>query len=420
MLQTLDHEFTDEQKEIIKLAREIAVKKVKPVRAACDEEEKFPWEIVEELRRADLFGVYLPTEYGGFGGGNTELCLVVEELSKVCGGIALCVATSGLCAMPIMVFGSEEQKKRWLPELASGKKLGAFAITESEAGSDATATKTTAKLQGDYYVLNGSKIFCSSGEVSDIYTVFASTNPARGARGISCFVVEKGTPGFSFGKKEQKLGIRANPTYELVFNNCKVPKANLLHKEGFGLFAAQATFDFSRPGVGAQAVGIAQGALDEAINYIKVRKQFGQTIISFQAIQHMIAECATKIEAARALLYSVNREMDKALKQAVGRSLKSGKTVYEEMKTLHPDRITKYSGMVKLFCSETAMSVTTDCVQMCGGIGFMRDFPVEKYMRDAKITQIYEGTNQVQKNEIAMMIIKEYASKERVKEPVGV
>ncbi len=420
MLQTLDHEFTEEQKEIVKLAREIALKKVKPIRMECDEEERFPWEIVAELKKADLCGVYLPTQYGGFGGANTELCLVIEEISKVCGGIGLSVATSALCAIPIVLFGTEEQKKRWLPPLAAGDKLGAFTITEPESGSDATSTRTTAKLEGDYYLINGTKNFCSSGEVSDIYTLFASTNPTKGARGISAFVVEKGTPGFTFGKKEMKMGIRANPTYELVFNNCKVPKGNLLGGEGRGLFVAQATFDFSRPGVGAQAVGIAQGALDETIQYVKMRKQFGQTIISFQAIQHMIADCATKIETSRSLLYAVNRVMDKAMKEAVARSAQSGKLVYEELRALKPDRITKYSGMVKLACSEAAMQVTTDCVQMCGGIGYMRDFPVEKYMRDAKITQIYEGTSQIQKNEIAMMIIKEYASKERAKEAAGV
>ncbi|MBI2069968.1 MAG: acyl-CoA dehydrogenase family protein [Elusimicrobia bacterium] len=416
----MDHEFTDEQREIIKLAREIAEKKVKPVRAHHDETEKFPWEVIEEFRRADLFGVYLPQEYGGLGGANTELCLVTEEISKVCGGIALCIAACGLCAIPILLFGTDEQKKRWLPDLASGKRLGAFTITEPEAGSEATATRTTAKREGDYYILNGMKNFCSNGEVAEIYTLFASTNPKRGARGISAFVVEKGTPGFSFGKKETKMGIRASPTYELVLNNCKVPAKNLLWEEGRGLFVAQATFDFSRPGVGAQAVGIAQGALNEAIEYMRVRKQFGQAIIHFQALQHMLADCATKIETSRALLYAVNRVMDRTLKEAFSRSQASGKTVYEEMTALSGARLTKYSAMVKLSCSETAMAVTTDCVQMCGGIGYMRDFPIEKFMRDAKITQIYEGTSQIQKNEIAMMTIKEYASKANTKEALSV
>jgi butyryl-CoA dehydrogenase len=393
---------------------------VAPRARELDENEEFPWDVAQAMRQADLFSVFFPQEYGGMGGANTEMCLVVEELSKVCGGIALALAATGLCGIPILLFGNEEQKRRWLPDLASGKKLGAFTITEPDAGSDATATKTTARREGDTYVINGLKNFCSGGNVAELYTLFASTNPARGARGITAFVVEKGTPGFSFGKKETKMGIRASPTYELVFDNCKVPAANCLGGEGRGLFVAQATFDYSRPGVGSQAIGIAQGALDETIQYIRQRKQFGRTIISFQAIQHMIADAAAKIEAARALLYAVNKVMDRAMKEAIARSQSSGRTVYEELKGLHPDRITKYSGMVKLFCSDAAMQVTTDCVQMCGGIGYMRDFPVEKFMRDAKITQIYEGTNQIQKNEIAMMIIKEYASQAAHKEAIRV
>ncbi|MBI4369408.1 MAG: acyl-CoA dehydrogenase family protein [Elusimicrobia bacterium] len=407
---TFDYGFTDDQKEIIKLAREIAEKKIKPVRAHYDETEEFPWEVIEDIRKADLFGVYLPVEYGGFGGANTEMCLVSEELSKACGGISLAVTACGLCAIPILLFGNEAQRQRWLPDLGSGKRLGAFNITEPDAGSDATATKSTARREGDYYVLNGLKNFCTNGEAAEIYIVFATVNPVRGPRGITAFVVEKGTPGFTFGKKETKMGIRASSTYELIFENCKIPASNRLGSEGYGLFVAQATFDFSRPGVGSQALGIAQGALDETIKYIRNRKQFGQTVISFQAIQHMMADCAMKIEAGRALLYSVNRTMDKIQKEAYARAKESGKLVYEEMRALNPGRVTKYSAMVKAFCSDVAMQVTTDCVQMCGGIGYMRDFPVEKYMRDAKITQIYEGTNQVQRNEIAMMMIKEYAS----------
>lgn len=406
----MDYQLTEEQRTIVQLAREIAQKKVKPVRESYDQSEKFPWEVIEEFRKADLFGVYLPQEYGGFGGGVFELVLTMEELSKACGGIALCVATSALCAIPILLFGTEEQKKKWLPDLATGKRLGAFTITEPEAGSDATSTRTTARLEGDHYVINGTKNFCSSGEVSEIYTLFASTNPKRGARGISAFVVEKGTPGFTFGKKEVKMGIRANPTYELVFDNCKVPKSSLLGGEGYGLFVAQQTFDYSRPGVASQALGIAQGALDETMAYIRMRKQFGQAISSFQAIQHMVADCATQIEAGRALLYSVTRAMDKELLEACRLAGQNKSTVHDELKNISARRWTKESGMVKLFCSDMAMKTATDCVQMCGGIGFMRDFPVEKYMRDAKITQIYEGTNQIQRNEIAMMTIKEYAS----------
>lgn len=407
----MNYFLTEEQQAIVETAREIAEKKIKPVREHYDKTEEYPWPIVEELRKADLFGVYLPQSYGGLGGGGFELCLVIEELSRACGGIALCVACCALCAYPILLFGTPEQKKRFLPDLASGKRLGAFTITEPEAGSDATATKCTARKEGDYYVINGTKNFCSNGEAAEIYTLFASTSKQRGARGISCFIVEKGTPGFSFGKKEDKMGIRASPTYELNFDNCKVPAENFLGGEGHGLFVAQATFDISRPGVAAQALGIAQGAMDEAFPYAQMRKQFGQSTLSFQSSQHMAAEMATQVEAARALLYSVTRAMDHELLPAIEASEKSGKTVYEELKKISKKRWTKWSAMVKLFCSDVAMRVTTDAVQLCGGIGYMKDFPVEKYMRDAKITQIYEGTNQIQRNEIGAAIIKELAQK---------
>jgi alkylation response protein AidB-like acyl-CoA dehydrogenase len=382
----MDYFLTEEQQAIVETARDIAQKKIKKVREHYDRTEEYPWEIIEELRRADLFGVYIPAEYGGLGGGCFELVLVTEELSKACGGIALSVAGTALGTYPIILFGNEEQKKKYLPDLASGKRLGAFTITEAEAGSDATATKATARLEGDHYVLNGTKVFCTNGNAAEIYSLFFSTNPARGPRGVSAFIVEKGTPGFSFGKKEEKMGIRASPTYELVFDNCKIPKENLLGKEGHGLMVAQATFDVSRPGVAAQALGIATGAMEEAFAYARVRKQFGQPVISFQSMQHKLANMAMEIEACRALLYQVARAVDKG-----GR------------------RFTKESAMVKCLCSDVAMRVTTEAVQMCGGIGYMRDFPIEKFMRDAKITQIYEGTNEIQRNEIAMMMIKEAA-----------
>jgi len=406
----VDYGLTEEQQAIVETAREIGIKKIKPVRMEYDEEEKFPWPIVDELRKADLFGIYFHPNYGGLGGGGFELVLAVEELSRYCGGIALSLAATALGAFPIVLYGNPAQKKKFLPNLASGKKLGAFCITEPEAGSDATATRATAKKSGDYYILNGLKNFCSNGEAADIYSVFFATDPARGARGISCFVVEKGTPGFKFGKKETKMGIRASTTYELVFDNCKVPKENLIYGEGRGLFVAQATFDLSRPGVASQALGIAQGAFDEVLAYAKMRKQFGQTILSFQSSQHMIADMATQIEAGRALLYSVTRAMDKDFLPAVEASEKSGNPVAEEMKKIAKKRWTKESGMVKLFCSDMAMKVTTDAVQLAGGIGYMRDFPIEKFMRDAKITQIYEGTNQIQRNEIGMTITKELAT----------
>ena len=409
----MDYELTETQQEIVSLARRVAQEKIKPLRAQYDETEDFPWPAVEEMRKADLFGVYLPEAYGGLGGGTLELVLAVEQLSAACAGVALALAASGLCAIPILLFANEAQRKKWLPDLASGKRLGAFTITEPGAGSDATATKATARLDGNHYVLNGTKNFCSNGNAAELYTVFASTNPSRGARGISAFVVEKGTPGFGFGKKETKMGIRASPTYELVFKDCRIPKENLLYKEGYGLFIAQNTFDSSRPGVASQALGIALGAFEETLSYIRVRKQFGQAVASFQAIQHMAADAATAIESSRALLYATARAMDKALKPAIDAAVSKGTIVFDEMDALKIRRFTKESGMCKVLCSDTAMKVTTDCVQMAGGIGYMRDFPLEKYMRDAQITQIYEGTNQIQRNEIAMMIIKEAASASR-------
>ncbi len=409
----MDYELTETQEEIKKLAYQVAVRDIKPVREKHDLDGTFPWDVVKKMASADLYGVYLPEVYGGLGGGLIEQALVIEQFSRICGGIALCFAATGLGALPIMLLGTAEQRQKYIPPLASGKKLAAFSITESSAGSDATATKCTAKLDGDHYVLNGTKIFVSNGEVAETYVVFATTNPARGARGVSAFVVEKGTPGFGFGKKEHKMGIRANPTYELVFQNCRVPKKNLLYKEGYGLFTAQTTFDCSRPGVAAQALGIATGAMDETMAYIRQRRQFGQPISSFQAIQHMMADCATAIEASRALLYATGRAMDKAMKPAVDAALAKNTIVFDEINALDIKRWTKESAMCKVLCSDTAMKVTTDCVQMCGGIGYMRDFPVEKFMRDAKITQIYEGTNQIQRNEIAMMLIKEAASKQK-------
>ena len=409
----MDYELTETQNEIVQLAYDLGQQKIKPVRDHYDRSEEYPWPVIEELRKADLFSVYLPEKYGGMGGGTLEIVLAVEQIARACAGMALSLAASGLCGIPILLFGTPEQRERWLPDLASGKRLGAFTITEPQAGSDATATKCSARLEGDFYVLNGTKNFCSNGEAAQLYCLFAATNPARGARGISAFIVEKGTPGFSFGKKEHKMGIRSSPTYDLVFKDCRIPKSSLLYKEGYGLFVAQNTFDCSRPAVAAQALGLAQGALDETMAYIRVRKQFGQPVASFQAIQHMLADCGTAIEAGRALLYATARAMDKAVKPAVDAALEKGTIVFDEMNRLGARRWTKESGMCKVLCSDAAMKVTTDCVQMCGGIGYMRDFPVEKFMRDAKITQIYEGTNQIQRNEIAAMMIKEAASKSK-------
>ena len=406
----MDYGFTQLQTEIAALARELAEKKLKPLRAKADRDEKLPLEVVEEYRASNLFGLWLPEQYGGTGGGVTDLALAIEELSKVCGGLALPIATSALGGMPAFMWATAEQREKWIPALASGEKLFAFALTEAEAGSDATALKTTAVLEGDHYVVNGSKHFISTGEVADVYTVAVTTNPKRGARGITLLLIEKGTPGFTFGKKEEKLGIRANTTYELVFQDCKVPVANRLGGEGMGLLAVQETFDYSRPGVAAQALGIAEGALNETIPYLRTRHQFGQPVSSFQAIQHKLADLATKVEAGRALVYSLTLAMDRDYLKAVENALASGASVHDELKKLKTRRWTKESAMSKLFCSDTAMEVASECINLCGGIAYMRDFPVEKYMRDAKITQIYEGTNHIQRNEIAAALIKEYAA----------
>ncbi|MEW6557605.1 MAG: acyl-CoA dehydrogenase family protein [Elusimicrobiota bacterium] len=384
----MDYFLTDEQKMIVELARKVAQEKIKPVRQHYDETGEFPWEIVKELAHVDLMGLYIPQEYGGFGGGVMELCLAVEELCKVDGGIALALAATALGTFPIILFGTDEQKKKYLPRIAKGEILTAFGLTEPEAGSDAGATKTTAKKEGDYYILNGTKCFITNGGVAEVYTIIAITDKTKGSRGASAFIVEKGTPGFSFGKKENKMGIRASATCELIFQDCKVPKENLLGKEGAGFIVAMKTLDQSRPGVAAQALGIASGALDEAVEYAKTRKQFGHPISSFQAIQHILADMATEIEAARALVYSVARAIDRGDKDISGAS-----------------------AMCKLFASDVAMKVTTDAVQIFGGYGYMKEYPAEKMMRDAKITQIYEGTNQIQRNVIALDLIKKSAKK---------
>ncbi|MDR1244425.1 MAG: acyl-CoA dehydrogenase family protein [Endomicrobium sp.] len=385
----MDYMLSEEEKMMVETARTIAIEKMKPVREHYDEKEELPWEIVKEFAQADLCGVYIPEEYGGFGKGIMGLVLVVEELCKVDSAIALSLAATALGTLPILIAGNEDQKKKYLPDIASGKKLAAFGLTEANAGSDATGMTTTAVKDGDYYVLNGTKCFITNGGDAETYTIFAKTNSARGARGISCFIVEKGIPGFEFGKKEKKMGIKASSTRELIFNNCRVHKDQLLGKEGHGLMIVQATLDNSRPGVAAQALGIAAGALDEAVDYARKRVQFGQPIASFQGIQHMLADMATEVEAARALLYASARMIDAGIEK----------------------RTSKESAMAKLFCSEVAMKVTTNAVQILGGYGYSREYPVEKMMRDAKITTLYEGTSQIQKNEIALNLIKESAAK---------
>ncbi len=388
----MNYFLTEEQQMIRETAREIAEKKIKPAAIEYDERNEFPWEIQKVIANAGLFGVYIAEEYGGMinpkeSNGIMNLVVAVEELSKACGGISLCLAATALGTIPIVLFGNDKQKKKYLPDLASGAKVAAFAITEAGAGSDAGSIQTTARREGDYYILNGTKQWITNGEVAETYSVIAMTDKKKGARGASAFIIEKGTPGFSFGKKEDKMGIRASSTYELVFEDCKVPAENLLGKEGQGFIVAMKTFDMSRPGVAAQALGIAAGALDDAVAYARTREQFGKPIISNQGLRFLLADMAMKVEASRALVY------------AVARSIDSG-----DLKCV------KESAIAKCFASDMAMEVTTDAVQVFGGYGYMKEYPMEKRMRDAKITQIYEGTNQIQRDVIGHALIRESVS----------
>jgi butyryl-CoA dehydrogenase len=380
----IDYLLTEEQTMVRDLARQITDEKIRPVAAEYDRSEKFPWDIMKTIAQSDLFGVYIEEKYGGMGGGILELCLATEEFSKGCAGIAICYSASALGTYPIILAGNDQQKQKYLPSIAKGEKLAAFGLTEPAAGSDASALQTTAVKKGDHYIINGLKHFITNGGDADIYTIVAMTDKSRGARGASLFVVEKGTPGFSFGKKEDKMGIRASSTRELIFDNCKIPQENLIGREGMGFIFAMRTFDMSRPGIGAQAVGIAQGALDEALKYAKQRKQFDKPISSFQGIQWMLADMATETEAARALVYASAREVSAGVKD-----------------------VGVHSAMAKMYASDVAMRVTTEAVQICGGYGYMKEYPVEKYMRDAKITQIYEGTNQIQRNIIGLGLLRE-------------
>ena len=380
----MNYFLTEEQQMIKELAARIADEKIAPVAIEYDQEGKFPHDIMKYLAQSDLCGVYIEEKYGGLGGGVFEMALVVEELSRACGGIVLAFAGTGLGTFPIILFGNDAQKEKYLPDIASGQKLAAFGLTEADAGSDAAGIRTTAVLDGDCYVLNGTKQWITNGGEADIYTVIACTNREKGARGFSAFIVEKGTPGFSFGKKEDKMGIRASCTRELVFEDCRIPKENLLSREGMGFIVAMKTLDRTRPGVAAQALGIATGAFNAALKYSRERVQFGQTISSFQAVQHMLADMAIQIEAARCLVYQTCKHVDSGAKD-----------------------ISRESAMAKVMASDTAMKVTIDAVQVMGGYGYMKEYPVEKMMRDAKITQIYEGTNQIQRNVIALELIKQ-------------
>ena len=379
----MEYFLNDQQQMMRDLARKIAEERILPVRAELDEKEEFPWDIIRELANSDMFRIFVPEEYEGLGGGCLDLCLVVEELSRVCSAVAVSYAAVDLGIIPLVEFGTHEQKQKYLPDIAAGKKLAAFAVTEATAGSDASAIKTTAQRVSGGYVINGTKQFITNGGEAELYTVIVSTDKTKGARGASAILVEKGTPGFTFGKKEKKMGIRASATRELVFKDCFVPEENLLVREGMGFIITMKLFDKSRPGIGAQAVGVAQGALEAATEYAKHRIQFGHPIIAIQAVQHLLADMAIQVEAARSLVYATARTVDSGVKE-----------------------VSKESAMAKVFASDVAMKVTTDAVQVLGGAGFMRDYPAEKMMRDAKITQIFEGTNQVLRNVIALELRK--------------
>ncbi len=376
--------FLDETQKMLKsLARKIAEERLLPARAELDEKEAFPEAILKEMAESDLFRVFIPEEYEGMGGGCLDLCLVVEELSRIDSGVAISYGATALGAYAITASGNEAQKKKYLPQIAAGKKFCAFGLTEPGAGSDVAALRTTAEKTADGYLLNGTKQFITNGGEADIYTIVALTDKTKGIRGASIIIVEKGTPGFEFGKKEKKMGIRASATRELTFENCLVPFENLVGREGAGFILTMNVLDHSRPTIASQAVGIAQGALETAVDYTAQRVQFNQPLISLPVVQHILAGLAIKVEAARALTYSAARTIDSGARD-----------------------ITEESAMAKVFASDVAMEVTTNALQVCGGIGYMQDFPLEKMMRDAKITQIYEGSNEVLRNAVAIELRK--------------
>jgi len=377
----MNYFLTEEEQMVKEIARKIAEEKIIPVRQKYDEEGTFPHDIVEVMAQSDLFRVFIPEEYDGMGLSTLAMLLAVEELSYGCAGIALAYAGTALGITPIILYGNEEQKKKYLPKVANGA-LAAFGLTESEAGSDAGNIKTRAEKDGDYYIINGTKQFITNGGEADIYVIIALTDPSRGTRGATAFILEKGMEGFEFGKKEDKMGIRASVTRELIFRDLKVHKSQILGREGGGFLMTMKTFDRTRLGVAAQAVGLAQAALDAAVSYAKKRHQFGKPIASFEGLQYMMADMAIKVESARALTYVAARNVDAG------------------------EKVADITAMAKAYASDVAMQVTTDAVQIFGGYGYMKEYPVEKMMRDAKITQIYEGTNQIMRNIIASQLIK--------------
>ena len=365
------------------MIREFAEKEVKPLAASVDEEERFPEETVKKMPELGIMGIPFPKEYGGAGGNNTLYSIAVEELSRVCATTGVIVsAHTSLCASPIYEFGSEEQKKKYLPKLCSGEWIGAFGLTEPNAGTDASAQQTMATEEKDHYILNGSKIFITNAAYAHVYIVMAMTDKSQGTRGISAFIVKRSFPGFSIGKKEKKMGIRGSATCELIFENCIVPKENLLGKIGEGFKIAMKTLDGGRMGIASQALGIAQGAMDETVKYVKERKQFGKSIGQFQNTQFQLADLQTRIQASRLLVRLAAWKKDMKQPYSVE------------------------SAQAKLYAAETAMEVTTKAVQFHGGYGYTREYPIERMMRDAKITEIYEGTSEVQRMVIAGTLLK--------------
>jgi alkylation response protein AidB-like acyl-CoA dehydrogenase len=379
--------LTKQNIDFMERAREVAERHVRPLAAKHDVEQTYPWAFQKAIKEAGLSGVWIPKEYGGAGGTVLDLCLVVEQISRACGGMGVAYAVNALGSFPILLGGSDDQKSRWLPGIASGDKLISFGLSEKDAGSDAGSMITKADKDGDSYVINGEKKWNTGGAVASYNTIFAVTQPGRGARGISAFVVEAGTPGYRVGKSEDKMGIRCVPVVEIHLENCRVSKDQMLGAEGQGFRSAMMTLDLARPGVAAQALGLAQGAFELAVEYTGKRKQFGQSINAFQGIQWILADMGTQIEAARTLVHTAARAADAKAKN-----------------------VSKLSAMCKLFATDVAMMVTTNAVQLFGGYGYCKDYPIEKYMRDAKITQIYEGTNQIQRLVIARSILREAAS----------
>lgn len=378
----MDFQLTKEQEFVRKMVREFATEEVEPLAADIDQEHRFPEETVEKMAKYGLLGVPFPIKYGGAGGDSVSYAITVEELSKKCASTGvICSAHTSLCCWPIFKWGNADQKMKYLPDLLSGKKLGAFGLTEPNAGTDAAGQQTRAEQDGDFWVLNGAKVFITNGGYADVFVVMAMTDKSKGTKGITAFIVEKGDEGFSIGKTEDKMGICASSTTELIFQNCKIPKDRMLGGLGKGFKVAMSTLDGGRIGIASQALGIAQGALDVTVEYMKSRKQFGKKLSQMQALQFEVADLATRIEAARLLVYQAADMKERGLPYS------------------------KQSAMAKLFAAETAMHVTTKCVQLHGGYGYTKDYPVERMMRDAKITEIYEGTSEVQKIVIGASVL---------------